>query len=95
MIKIKQVKTKAGETLLLIEADFPDGSIKTVEVDYGEVEERLKKIKELLGREPTEQDFKDALKAIINEMRTAKRPLEKKIPLEQLINVDLEGAEQT
>ncbi|MEM2177025.1 MAG: hypothetical protein QXN34_06835 [Archaeoglobaceae archaeon] len=95
MIKIKQVKTKAGETLLLIEADFPDGSIKTVEVDYSEVEERLRKIKELLEREPTEQDFKDALKAIVNEMRTAKKPLEKKFPFEQYINVDLEGAEQT
>lgn len=91
MIKITQVTQKMGETILRIQADFPDGSIKTVEVDYSEVEERLKRIRELLGREPNEQDFKDAIKAIVNETRAAKRPLEKKFPFEEYINVDLEA----
>ncbi|MEM4005927.1 MAG: hypothetical protein QXM43_09915 [Desulfurococcaceae archaeon] len=90
MIKITQVKMRAGETLLVVQADFPDGSIKTLEVDYGEVEDRLKKVRELLGREPTEQDFKDVIKAVVNEMRAAKKPLEKKPPYEKYINVDLE-----
>jgi len=91
MIKITQVTQKMGETILRIQTDFPDGSIKTVEVDYSEVEERLKRIRELLGREPNEQDFKDAIKAIVNEMRAAKKPLEKKFPFEEYINVDLEA----
>jgi len=91
MIKIKQVKAKAGETILLIEADFPDQTVRSVEIDYKDVEERLRKVKELLGREPNEWDFKDAVKAIVNEMRAAKKPLEKKFPFEQFINTDLEA----
>ncbi|MEM2273703.1 MAG: hypothetical protein QXX56_05790, partial [Candidatus Bathyarchaeia archaeon] len=42
-----------GEIILRVQADFPDQTIKIIGVDYGEVEERLRKLKEILGREPT------------------------------------------
>jgi hypothetical protein len=90
MIKIIQVTTRHGETILRIQADFPDNIIRTIEIGYVEVEERLKKIQDLLGREPTEEDFKDSVKAIVNEMRSAKRPLEKHFPFEKYVNIDLE-----
>lgn len=94
MIKIIQVSTKYGETVLRMQVDFPEGSVQTVEVDYSEVKERLEKIRELLGREPMERDFMDAVKAIVNEMRAAKRPLTKAFPFEQFINIDLEEVER-
>ncbi|MEM3646567.1 MAG: hypothetical protein QW334_00280 [Thermofilum sp.] len=93
MIKITQVKTKQGETILNIQADFPDGTVKNVEIGYSEVEDRLKKIQELLGREPSEQDFKDIVKAIVSEIRVMRKPLVKKFPFENMMNIDLEAEE--
>lgn len=91
MIKIIQVLISNGKTILNISANFPDGSIKTMQVDYAEIENRLKQVEKLLGRKASEQDFKDVLNAIVNEAREGKRPLDVTLPFTQYINVDLEG----
>jgi hypothetical protein len=49
MIKLTQVKTILGKATLLFNVDFPDGTTKTVEVDVGELEDRLKQLRQLLG----------------------------------------------
>jgi hypothetical protein len=42
MIKLKQVLTVLGKGVLVFEADFPDGTVKNVQIDLSELEERLK-----------------------------------------------------
>lgn len=82
---------RAGETIIRVEADFPDGSVRLVDLDYAEVEDRLKQVRLLLGREPTEQDLIDAIRAIVNKIREGKLPISKPLQLEQLIGLDIEG----
>lgn len=91
MIKLKQVKTELNKVILVFEADFPDGTIKTVEIDGAEIEERLKHVRNLLGRLLTLQDLKDVIKTIFKELREGKKPLTEKFDYSQFIDVDLEA----
>ncbi|MBS7642767.1 MAG: hypothetical protein QW374_04975 [Candidatus Bathyarchaeia archaeon] len=93
MIRIVQVDAKAGRIILRIQADFPDQTTRIIEVDYGDVEDRLRRIRELIGREPTEQDFVDVVKALVNEVRTARKPIRKQFSLDKFIDIDLECEE--
>ncbi|MEM1530476.1 MAG: hypothetical protein QXI05_02950 [Candidatus Bathyarchaeia archaeon] len=91
MIRVKQVFMRAGETIVRVEADFPDASVRLVDLDYAEIEDRLRQVRLLLGREPTEQDLIDVIRAIVNRMREGKLPVSRPIQLEQLIGLDIES----
>lgn len=82
---------RAGETIIRVEADFPDASVRLVDLDYAEIEDRLRQVRLLLGREPTEQDLIDVIRAIVNKMREGKLPISKPLQLEQLIGLDIES----
>jgi len=82
---------RAGETIVRVETDFPDASVRLVDLDYAEIEDRLRQVRLLLGREPTEQDLIDVIRAIVNRMREGKLPVSKPIQLEQLIGLDIES----
>jgi len=82
---------RAGETIVRVEADFPDASVRLVDLDYAEIEDRLRQVRLLLGREPTEQDLIDVIRAMVNRMREGKLPVSRPIQLEQLIGLDIES----
>jgi phenylalanyl-tRNA synthetase beta subunit len=90
MIKLKQVSTVLGKVSLIFEADFPDGTTKTVEVDVGELEERLKQLRQLLGRDLTTDDLRDVLKTLFNQLRQGQQPFPQKFDYNSLIGVDFE-----
>ena len=90
MIKLTQVKTILGKATLLFNVDFPDGATKTVEVDVGELEERLKQLRQLLGRDVTTDDLRDVLKTLFNQLRQGQQPFPQKFDYNSLIGVDFE-----
>ena len=90
MIKLKQIKTALNSAVLLFEVDFPDGSTKTVEVDVTMLEDRLKQVMQLLGRNLTADDLKDVLKTLFNQIRQGQTPFQQKFDYTALIGVDLE-----
>jgi len=90
MIKLTQVKTILGKATLLFNVDFPDGTTKTVEADVGELEERLKQLRQLLGRDLTTDDLRDVLKTLFNQMRQGQTPFQQKFDYTALIGVDFE-----
>jgi len=93
MIKIKQVKTTLGRAVLVFEADFPDGTTRTVEIEESEIKERLMQVRNLLGRPVTIRDLKDVIKAIFNEIRLKKQVLPEIFDYSQFIKTDLEAEE--
>lgn len=91
MIKLKQVSTVYGETTLVFEADgFQEGT-RRISIPLSDVLERLKVVKQVLGRPITLQDAKDVIKKIVNDMRTAKTPLTERFDFTPYIEVDLEA----
>jgi len=90
LIRVKQILTRTERTILRVEADFPDASVRLVDLDYAEIEDRLRQVRLLLGREPTEQDLIDVIRAIVNKMREGKLPISRSFQLEQLIGLDIE-----
>jgi len=90
MIKLKQVMTVYGETTLIFDCDgFPEG-VRTVPVPLADVIEKLKTVKEILGRSVTLQDAKAVIVTLINEMRRQKSPITERFDFTQYIGVDLE-----
>lgn len=89
MIKVKQVKVENGKCTVTVEYSIGK-DVKQLKIDFDEVSDRLRQVSRLLGREATEQDLKDALRAIVKEARekgeAAKQPFD---PL-NLVGVDLE-----
>ena len=74
MILVKQVVRAEGRITLYLDVDFPDGTVKTVELDAAEIEERLKLVSQLLGRKPTKADLRDIVKALISKVREGAKP---------------------
>jgi len=90
LIKLKQVTTELGKTTLTFEVDFPDSSVRTVEIDYEEIKERLVKVKNLLGTVSREH-FKNVVKTLIDELRQGKQPFPEQIDFAKYIDIDLEA----
>ncbi len=78
-----------GETKITFQYD-KDENIFTQTVDESEIIERMKELKKIVGRRLTQQDLKDVIIALINEIREGKSVLLEKFPYENLIGVDLE-----
>jgi hypothetical protein len=90
MIKLKQVLTVLGKGILVFETDFPDGTVKDVQIDVSELEDRLKQLRELLGRDLTVADLKDVVKNVVNQIRSGAQPFPQKFDYTALIGVDFE-----
>ena len=89
MIRLKQITTENAEIILLFEYD-QDDQVCTVKLSYDDIRERLKRIKDFLGRSLTIQDVKLIIIKIINEIRANQIPLLERFDLSQFIGVDLE-----
>ena len=91
MIKLKQIISKHGETTLIFDVDFPDGSARETEIPLSEVVERLRELKNLTGRNPTKRDARDIIKVMIDEMRRKREPFPQRFDFTKWINMDLEA----
>ncbi|RLG06189.1 MAG: hypothetical protein DRN65_05735 [Thaumarchaeota archaeon] len=91
MIKLKQIKTKYGRATLVFEADFPDGTVRTVEIDDEEIRERLKTVRKILGRPATKTDLKYVIKTLFKELREGKEEMPETFDYAEFIEVDLEA----
>lgn len=90
MIRLKQVATVNGETSLVFEADgFPEGT-RQILIPQAEIVERLKTVKNILGKPLTTQDACDAVIVLINQLRTQKTVLPERFDWTQYIGADLE-----
>ena len=93
MIKITQVTVENGEINLTITFDMPDETTKTFKLNYLDLVERLKTVRQLLGRPLTVKDAKEALIAIVNQIRAGKKDLPESFlaALQSSVGVDLEA----
>ena len=89
MIKLKQITTENAEIILLFEYD-QDSQVYSVKLSYNDIRERLKRVKDFLGRSLTVQDVKLVVIKIINEIRANQIPLLERFDFGQFIGVDLE-----
>ena len=89
MIKLRQILTENAEIVLLFDYD-QGGQSFSVKISYNDVRERLKQIRDFLGRPLILQDAKLVVIKIINEVRTNKLPLLERFDFSQFIGVDLE-----
>ena len=91
-IKITQVSISTGEVLLTIVYDNPAGSeiMFTFVLKKQDLFERLRRIRELLGRSLTLQDAKYALIAVVNELRAGRLGVPEDFNFSSVIDVELE-----
>ena len=93
MIKITQLTVENGEINLTISYDLPDGTTKTFKLNYLDFADRLKAVRQLLGRPLMLKDAQEALIAIVNEVRAGKKLLPESFlaSLQAAVGVDLEA----
>ena len=89
MIKLKQVQTSLGEAYLTFEYD-KESVVNTVTISKQDIVDRLKTVKQNLGRPLTLQDAKLIIIRLINELREGKTPLSEDFDYNQFIGVDIE-----
>jgi len=89
-VVITQVKRDAGQVILIIQYSTDNGP-ETVDIEGEQIVERLKQLRSLLGRKPTQAEAKDCVVALIDEIRVGREPLVEIIPWEDYIGVDLEA----
>ena len=90
MIKLKLVEMRNGETTLIFEADgFPEGT-REVEIPLSEIVEKLKTVKQILGRSVTVQDARNVIVTLVNQLRKQKAPITERFDFTPYIGVDLE-----
>jgi len=90
MIKLTAVSTVNGEVTLTFQVDFPDSTIRTVQIPLAEIVEKLKTVKQVLGRNVTVQDAKDVIVTLVNQIRQEKSPITERFDFSPYIGVDLE-----
>jgi hypothetical protein len=90
MIKLKQVQTSLGDAYLTFDYD-KDGVVSTVTINKQDIVERLKIVKQKLGRVLTVQDAKFIIIRLVNDLREGKTPLTEDFDYTQFIGVDLEA----
>ena len=82
-----------GETTLIFDCDgFPEG-VRRVEIPFSEVADRLRIVRDILGRELTMRDARDVVVNMVNQMRREGKPLPERFDFAIYIGRDLEEAE--
>jgi len=89
VIKIIQVKRDMGQVILTIEYGMTSGN-EVIDVDAEQIVDRLKNLRVLLGRKPTQNEAREIVVALINEVRAGREPFVEIVPWENFIGVDLE-----
>lgn len=93
MIKITQITVENGEINLAVSYDLPDGTTKSFKLNYLDFTDRLKAVRQLLGRPLLLKDAQEALIATVNEVRAGKKLLPESFlaSLQAAVGVDLEA----
>jgi hypothetical protein len=91
-VKITQVNATSGEILLTLTYDNPKGSgnFATFSLKKSDLCDRLIEVRLLLDRSITLTDAKEAILAIINEVRKGKTGIPEDFNFAPFINVELE-----
>lgn len=89
MIKLRKIVSTPFGAMLTFDYDF-EGKILSFTIDERDLNEKLKALRELLGRDLTIQDLKDVTRNIIDQIRKGEMPFPQKFDYNSLINVDLE-----
>jgi hypothetical protein len=89
MIKLKQVQTSLGDAYLTFEYD-KESIVNTVTINKHDIVDRLKTVKQNLGRPLSIQDAKLVIIRLINELREGKTPLSEDFDYSQFIGVNIE-----
>jgi hypothetical protein len=89
MIRLKQVQTSLGDAYLTFEYD-KESVVNTITINKQDIVDRLKTVKQNLGRPLTLQDAKLVIIRLINELREGKTPLSEDFDYSQFIGVDIE-----
>jgi len=89
MIKITQIDVAHGDVKLTVQ--FSDGTLTRTEIiRLQDLIDKLKIIREILGRPLKLQDVKEVLISIVNEFRAGKQSIPEQFDLAAWIGVDLE-----
>ncbi len=90
MIRINAVSRTGGQVVLTVEYTTGNGNA-FVDVDAEEVVNRLRQLRDLVGRKPTLAEAQEVLVQLINEVRSGGDPVIDVIPWEDYIGIDLEA----
>lgn len=90
MIKITQVSRTSGEVVLTIEYSTGNGNM-FLEVDAEQIVDRLKLLRSLLGRNPSQNEAREIVVALINDVRAGKAKIVEVVPWENFVGIDLEA----
>jgi benzoyl-CoA reductase/2-hydroxyglutaryl-CoA dehydratase subunit BcrC/BadD/HgdB len=90
MIKLKQITTLLGKAIFVFSVDFPDGTVKDVQINMEDLNEQLKQLRNILGRDLTTTDLKDVIKNVINKVRSGATPFPQTFDYNSLIGSDFE-----
>lgn len=92
-IKITQVSASSGDIILIITYDNPVGSgqLSTFQLSKQDLVNRLIQVRTLLGRPLTLTDAKQAIVAIINEVRKGQSGIPEQFDFTPYIGVELEA----
>ena len=92
-IKITQIQTAGGDAVLILTFDNPSGSgnLLTFTVRMQDLVDRLITVRNLLGRPLTLTDARQALVALIKEVRKGKSGVPERFDFAPHIGAELEG----
>jgi hypothetical protein len=90
MIRINAVSRTGGQVILTLEYSI-DGGAVILDLDAEHIIDRLKQLRNLVGRKPTASEAREVVVALINELRAGREPLVDVIAWETYIGVDLEA----
>ena len=93
MINLKQIRTINGETVLAFQYDVC-GSIQIlmIEIDKRSIDAKLTQVSDTLSRDPTRQNWIDAVKSIINDARLNIQQMPQPVNTADMINQDVEAS---
>lgn len=89
MIKIVQVSTSYNETKIKISYSYK-GSNHDLTIRKGDLDDRLREVKAVLGRRITKNDYRQAIITLVNEVRNGRYHVSDNIDFSSFIGVDLE-----
>ena len=92
-VKITQISATSGEILLTLTYDNPKGSgnLATFSLKKIDLLNRLIEVRLLLGRPLTLTDVKEAILAIVNEVRKGQTGIPEDFNFTPFINIELEA----
>ncbi|MCP8308672.1 MAG: hypothetical protein H3Z53_09325 [archaeon] len=89
MIELRQITVTHGETQFVFDYDL-EGKTISIIINKRDLNEKLKALRDLLGRDLTLQDLKDVIKSVITQIRKGETPFQQDFDYSELIGVDLE-----